>query len=162
MSKATKASPSSAPPPPAPQPLPPPALAAAAAASGGNVTGTSEQLQQFNAWLFRWNNYQQHLATYWQGRYNSLYQQTGGGKVKKGKKGKGGESPKEMKWNNRYQERELQCICHALCVKLSFIKRGGALILYYFPNIYTVLEFREEHSHVDVPKEFTYKFTPVS
>ena len=121
MSNAAKeTSPSSAPPPAPPQPLPPPALAAAIANSGGDgsVTGTAEQLQQFNAWLFRWNNYQQHLATYWQGRYNALYQQTGGGKVKKSKKGKGGESPKEMKWNNRYQECEyckyMSCVvcCH--------------------------------------------------
>lgn len=101
------------PPPPAPAPLPPAAIAAAAAAaSGGSSTEPTEQqkqLAEFNAWLFRWNNYQQHLATYWQGRYNTLYAQTGGvpgggGKVKKGRKKKGEEGKADVKWTFRYNE----------------------------------------------------------
>ena len=69
-----------------------------------------KQLAEFNGWLFRWNNYQQHLATYWQGRYNALYAHTmtaaGGGKAKKTKSGKVKGNKTEMNWMQRYQERE--------------------------------------------------------
>lgn len=70
------------------------------------------QLVEFNQWLYRWNNYQQTLANYWQGRYFQLSLEMGGGKAsKKGKKGKKGGgrtgAPKaEGKWDLRFQERE--------------------------------------------------------
>mmetsp|Transcript_24642 Transcript_24642/g.47203 ORF Transcript_24642/g.47203 Transcript_24642/m.47203 type:complete len:491 (+) Transcript_24642:109-1581(+) len=108
-----------------------------------NPEAALEQLHlaEFNSWLYRWNNYQQHLANYWQGRYHSLYLQVGGGEVVaggkkvrgkgKGKgKGKGGdgiESKVEGKWNLRFQE---------------------------------LVDFKEEHGHTNVPKEFTYKYSP--
>ncbi len=96
-----------------------PPMAGAAAAAGGGAPpqlpppqqhATAEQQKQFaefNQWLYRWNNYQQHLAHYWQGRYHALYQQMGGGgKVKGGKKGKTNKQQQsvELKWNMRYQE----------------------------------------------------------
>ena len=98
-----------------PPPSDPEVAAAASAVASGSKTTTEPTLQQkqlaeFNAWLFRWNNYQQHLATYWQGRYNALYAHTmsggGGGKVKKTKSGKVKGNKTEMQWNMRYQERE--------------------------------------------------------
>lgn len=55
--------------------------------------------------MYRWNNYQSHLAHYWQGRYNALYQEmAGGGKVKKSKKAARTETKGAMKWNTRFQE----------------------------------------------------------
>ena len=96
-----------------PPPSDPVVAAAASAVASGSKTTTEPTLQQkqlaeFNAWLFRWNNYQQHLATYWQGRYNALYAHTmsGGGKVKKTKSGRVKGNKTEMQWNMRYQERE--------------------------------------------------------
>ena len=89
------------------------AAAASAVASGSTTTEPTlqqKQLAEFNSWLFRWNNYQQHLATYWQGRYNALYAHTmtaaGGGKAKKTKSGKVKGNKTEMNWMQRYQERE--------------------------------------------------------
>ena len=93
-----------------------PAAKAAGELADG-ATGAAEpptlqqrQLAEFNQWLYRWNNYQQHLAQYWQGRYHALQQQvaSGGGKVPAGKKPAGvvvGDKA-DMKWNMRYQERE--------------------------------------------------------
>jgi len=102
-----------------------------------STTLQQRQLAEFNQWLYRWNNYQQHLANYWQGRAHALHQPTadqgaGGGKVgknKKGKKGKAGSmgDKVELKWNKRFQE---------------------------------LVDFKEEHGHCNVPKEFSYKFSP--
>ena len=102
--------------PPVVVPTLPPMAGAAAAAGGGAPPqqqppqhATAEQQKQFaefNQWLYRWNNYQQHLAHYWQGRYHALYQQMGGGGKVKGKKGKKNkqQTDVELKWNMRYQE----------------------------------------------------------
>ena len=111
--------------PPEPKVEPPSPSSGATATVPGPSTEAPTPLQQkqlaeFNQWLFRWNNYQQHLAHYWQGRYHALYQQmasdgdvvvaSGGGKARKGKKGKSGELSKgdkvEVKWNMRFQECE--------------------------------------------------------
>ncbi|KAL7536840.1 LOW QUALITY PROTEIN: hypothetical protein ACHAXR_007432 [Thalassiosira sp. AJA248-18] len=114
---------------------PPPPMPAAAVPPLPALTLEQRQLAEFNQWLFRWNNYQQHLSHYWQGRYHALYQQAapGGGKIQdfakkeKGKKSSKGVDRVEMKWNMRYQE---------------------------------LIDFMEEHGHVNVPKEFTYKYSP--
>ena len=104
-----------------------PAAKAAGELADG-ATGAAEpstlqqrQLAEFNQWLYRWNNYQQHLAQYWQGRYHALKQQqvaSGGGKVPAGKKKPTGVvvgDKADMKWNMRYQEREFTIICSYPC-----------------------------------------------
>lgn len=130
--------------PPADYPPPPPSPAAAAGGASDEPKPSTElqksQLAEFNQWLYRWNNYQQHLSHYWQGRYHSLYEQQvasggGGGKVKSDKKGSvkskvknaGSDNKVEGKWNLRYQE---------------------------------LVDFKEEHCHTNVPKEFTYRYSP--
>jgi len=132
-----------------------------------------QHLAEFNHWLYRWNNYQQHLAHYWQGRYHSLYKDVhieGYGKVNKRSTGKSkkakvggkfnaGGDKVEMKWQMRYQEREscdiifesANChLLHIICAD-TFPHHHGA-----------VCDFKEEHGHTNVPKEYTFKYSPVS
>ncbi|KAL9178962.1 hypothetical protein ACHAXT_011935 [Thalassiosira profunda] len=109
-------------------PVPPAPPAFAGLVGGEKPTPQQQQLAEFNQWLYRWNNYQSHLAHYWQGRYNALAaQMAGGGKVKGTKKereaaAKGKKS--DVKWNMRFQE---------------------------------LVDFKEEHGHIEVPKKFVYQ-----
>ena len=110
-------------PPPGGDKKSPPEVAVAAPGSlaGPNAAVQQKQLAEFNQWLLRWNNYQQHLAHYWQGRYHALYQQvaaSGGGKIKGGKKGRNKSSMEgvagdkvEIKWNMRFQECKFTLYC---------------------------------------------------
>ncbi len=85
-------------------PAPPPAAAADVEAAEPSPTAPPnrvpppslrrKQLAEFNSWLYRWNNYQQHLASYWQGRYAALYRRggtSGGGGGEGGERGGGEE-----------------------------------------------------------------------